>query len=155
MVALAVSLLCLVVGSPASAKLPAFCKGDRVPEEFAPKVALASKPESVAPGNYVYTRLLNGLNRPIGLGRTYLQRHAGGKWESVPPPDRPGGAEPINPPASRQLLPARSAGECRSFRVDPEQPLGRYRMVNEVYFNLRPGAKPRIRTIEFRIEYKL
>jgi hypothetical protein len=152
LVVLAVSLCCLIVGGPASAKLPAFCRGDHVPEKYTRKVVLTSKSDNVALGGYVYTRLFNGLKRPVGLGERYLQSYIGGKWERVPPSVRPEGSEPIHPPPIRRVLPAGSAGECRSFRVDPERPPGRrYRVVNEVYLNLRPGATPRIRTTEFYI----
>lgn len=148
---LAVGGCYLMGGSSVSAKPPALCKGNVVPEQFERKVALVSREDSVTPGDYVYTRLFNGLNRRIGLGTRYLQRYVDGQWERVMLPPRPDGAEPIYPPAVRGTLAAHSAGECRSFKVELDQPLGRYRVVNEVYIDRRPGAKPRARTVEFRI----
>lgn len=150
-VALTVSLVSPIMGSSAAAALPAFCNGDGVPQKYAQQVVLASKSESVAPGNYVYTRLLNGLNRPVGLGRRYLQRYVDGTWENVLPPDRADGPVPIYSPPIRRLLAADSASECRPLRITPEQPRGRYRLVNEVYLNLRPGAKPRVLTAQLRV----
>lgn len=82
-------VLCLVTGlliltiepMPASAKLPAFCQGDHVPDEFIGKVALVSRSATVVPGGYVDIRLFNGMGRRVGLGNKYLeQRYIGGRW---------------------------------------------------------------------------
>lgn len=142
----------LVSGGAVSAKPPSFCKGAAAPERFKGKVVLVSRDDSATPGDYVFTRLFNGLNRRIGLGARYLQRYLDGQWERVVPPPRPDGEEPIQPPAVRRTLPARSAGQCYGFKVDLDRPAGRYRVVNEVYIDLKPGAPPRVRTADFRIK---
>jgi hypothetical protein len=143
-------MLATIEGAPA--QLPEFCKGERVPEKYAKRVVLAARSATVSSGGSVFTRLFNGLQRPIGLGRRHLQRYQHGRWERVSPSSLPGGAKPIFEPASRGMLAARSADECRSVRVGSDRAPGRYRVLNEVYLDLRPGKKPRIRTAEFRIE---
>jgi hypothetical protein len=149
--ALAVSACYQLVWGSASARLPVFCEGNAVLEKSAGKVVLLSKAANVAPGGYVYTRLLNGLNRPVGLGSLYIQRYAEGSWQGVPPPPRADGAPPIVQPAVRRTLAAASAGECRRSRIDPAKPSGLYRVVNEVWFDLAPGANPRFRVAEFHV----
>jgi hypothetical protein len=149
--ALAVSACFQLVWGSASARLPVFCEGNAVPGKFAGNVVLLSNAANVAPGGYVYTRLLNGLNRPVGLGNRYIQRYAEGSWKGVQPPPRADGAPPIVQPAVRRRLAAASAGECRRSRIDPGKPSGLYRVVNEVWLDLAPGVSPRFRVAEFRV----
>ena len=143
-------LLLVAVPTPVLAKLPAFCRSSDIPHAYAGKVVLVAKPVNVARGGYVYSRLFNGLRRSVGLGERYLQRYVEGEWTALPPVGSKEGT-PIQPPPIRRSLSAESAGQCRSFKVDSERPPGRYRIVNEVYLDLRPGANPTKRVAEYRV----
>lgn len=55
----------------------------------------------------------------------------------------------------RERLAAETAGKRLKFKVTEEFPAGRCRVVNEVYLNLTPGAKPRKRLAEFRVRWPL
>jgi len=144
----------LTVGAmPASARQPAFCRGERVPEQYFGRVAFVPKSASVVSGGYLYARLFNGLGHPIGSALRYWeQRYVDGAWRTVPSAPPPDGAEPIYPPASMRRLGTRSIGPCIRFRVDAERPPGRYRLITEVFIDLQPGAKSRFRAAEFRIK---
>jgi hypothetical protein len=149
------AVVSLTVGAiPASAGQPAFCQGKQVPEQYFGRVTFAPKAVSVVRGGHLYVRLFNGLGRPIAFGHKYWeQRYVDGTWVAVPSSSSPGGgAEPIQPPASRLRLGARSAGPCIDSKLDAERSPGKYRLIAEVYINLQPGAKSRFRAAEFTIE---
>jgi hypothetical protein len=151
-VALIGAVVLLALGAmPASARQPAFCRGDRVPEEYFGQVAFVPKSASIVKGGYLYTRLFNGLGRPTSYALSYwVQKYADGAWVPVPSTTPPEGAEPIYPPASARRVGARSIGPCIRFKMDAQGP-GRYRLIAEVFIDPRPGAKSRYRAAEFRV----
>jgi cell division protein FtsL len=137
---------------PASAELPAFCRGEKVPEDFAGRVALVAKSPVVLRGGYLCVRVFNGSSRPAGVGHRYWQqRYLDGAWQTIPPAPPPDGTNPAYPPASRLRLRATSAGPCVRLQMEADQPPGRYRLITTVYLNLRSGADPQFRIAEFRV----
>ena len=147
--ALIVTLSALGLAGSASASTSSICKSPTADLDSG-RVVLVSSATKVSSGEHVVTQLQNGLNRPIGIGRRYIQRYIEGSWSVVMPSTPSSGAAPV-PDLRRERLAAGTAGKCLSFEVTEEFSPGRYRVVNEVYLSLRSGAKPRKRLAEFRV----
>jgi hypothetical protein len=147
---LTVALLVLAMGFSGTAlgSSPSFCHSAADPDPGS--VVLLSSAAKVSAGDRLFTRLQNGLNRPIGLGRRYLQRFGDGTWSVVVPAKSSTGVAP-SPILRRERVPPETAAKCRGFEVTEDFLQGRYRVVNEVYLDLRSGIKPRKWTVEFRV----
>jgi hypothetical protein len=134
---------------------PAFCRGNTVPQEFDGRVGLTVKSARIRPGQYVYWRVFNGTDKPIGLGVARLQRYLGGRWVNVLPSGNGDPGAPTKPTPDRPVIPRDSTSACSSSRISSSQQVGRYRLTQEIYIDLRAGGKPIKRTAEFRVVAQL